>query len=236
MVTILSMVIYLYIKDMAVYGMDIKKSAIEIGDKLKTLHTIWDGRDSIIEMRDSGFSHWRQMEWIGFYFQCVCEKRLSCVLSVPGPEYGNMEFDGFKDIPWDFKTHAINTSHHNVILNDSQAVLDAICEYGYVGIILALGKVAYNDDDRTFKNWHEELKGGKSNYELDRIHRGAWSRIRKVCFDLQQISFIVLNNDTLDRGGSFQRGFRNSNGKPRREKVTLKLEKIDDELVYFIDF
>lgn len=158
------------------------------------------------------------------------------MLHIPGPKYGNTEFDGFKDIPWDFKTHVMNTSRHNVILNDSEAILDAICEYEYVGIILALGKAAYNDDDRTFKKWHDDLKGGKSQYELDRVQRGAWSRTRKVCFDLQQISFIIVDNDTLDTCGSFQRNFRNSGGERRREKVLLKLEKVDDELVHFIDF
>lgn len=49
--------------------MDINNTAIKIGDKLCTLHTIWDGRDSVVEMRDGGFNQWRQMEWIGFYFQ-----------------------------------------------------------------------------------------------------------------------------------------------------------------------
>ena len=216
--------------------MDFTENAMEIGEQLRVLPKIWDGRASTVEMRDAGFPHWRQMEWIGFYFQFLCEKHLSGIVDTPGPKYGRVEFDGFKEIPWDFKAHAMNTSSHKIIVNDSEATSMAICEYGEVGLALALGKVMYNDDDRTFQQWHEEIKGGKSRYELERIQRGAWSRLRKVCFGLQHISFIRLTDGTLVKCGSFQRDFRNSNGKPRREKVLIDLEKIDEELVHFIDF
>ncbi len=42
--------------------------------------------------------------------------------------------------------------------------------------------------------------------------------------------------DTTIKCGSFQRDFRNSNGNPRREKVLIDLETIDDDLLYFIEF
>jgi hypothetical protein len=157
-------------------------------------------------------------------------------MEIPGPRYGNVRFDGFKEIPWDFKAHAMNTSSHQIIVNDSDATADAIRDYGEVGLILALGKVLYNDEDRTFQKWHEALKGGKSKYETERIKRGAWSRLRKVSFDLQQISFIKIADETLVKCGSFQTDFRNSNGKPRRAKVLIDLEKTDEELLYFIEF
>jgi hypothetical protein len=139
------------------------------------------------------------------------------------------------DIPWDFKAHAMNTSSYQIIVNDSEATARGIKKYGAVGLILALGKVTYNDEKRTFQKWHEKLKGGKSKYELERIERGAWSRLRKVSFDLQQISFVKITDATLVKSGSFQRDFRNSDGLPRREKVLLDLEKIDEELVYFAE-
>ena len=55
-------------------------------------------------------------------------------------------------------------------------------------------------------------------------------------FKLEQISFIKIDNSVLVRGGSFQRDFRNANGNPRKEKVLLDLEKLDEEIVYFLDF
>lgn len=196
----------------------------------------WDGRKCITEMRNKGGRHWKQMEWMGFYFQFLCETILADVMDIPGPKYGRVEFDGFCKTPWDFKAHAMNTSSHKIIVNDSEATASAISEYGAVGLILAVGKVTYNDEDRTFQAWHEEFKGGKSKYTLDRIKRGSWSRLRKVSFDLQQISLIRLTDGTLIKCGSFQSDFRNSNGSPRRAKVLIDLEKLDEETVYFIEF
>jgi len=212
------------------------KTAKQIGKRLKSIPKLWDGRKSILEMKKAIFPHWKQMEWSGFYFQFLCEKYLSGIMQIPGPKYGKVEFDGFKNIPWDFKAHAINTSSHQVIVNDSEATANGIKDYGAVGLILALGKVLYNDEDRTFQKWHEALKNGKSKYEIERIKRGAWSRLRKVSFDLQQISFIRITDDTLIKCGSFQRDFRNAGGQPRKEKVLLDLEKIDEELVHLIEF
>lgn len=210
--------------------------AKEISLGLKEIPVHWDGRKSILEMKESGFNQWKQMEWIGFYFQFLCEKFLNNIMEIPGPRYGNVRFDGFKKIPWDFKAHAINTSSHQIIVNDSEATANAISDYGSVGLILAMGEVKYNDDKRTFQKWHEALKGGKSKYELERIKRGAWSRLRKVEFNLKQISFIKIDDMVLVKCGSFQRDFRNANGRPRREKVLLDLEKLDEEIIYFLDF
>ncbi len=212
------------------------KIAKGIGNDMKDIPKVWDGRASILEMKENGYPQWKQMEWIGFYFQFLCEKYLSKIMVIPGTKYGRVQFDAFKEIPWDFKAHASNTSSHQVIVNDSEAIAHGIQDYGAVGLILAIGNVQYNDENRTFQKWHEELKGGKSKYELERINRGAWSRLRKVSFDLQQVSFIKITEETLLKTGSFQKDFRNADGSKRRAKVLLNLEKIDAELEYFIDF
>lgn len=212
------------------------EDAKRIADKLKHIPKIWDGREAILEMRDTGFSHWKQMEWMGFYFQFLCEKHLSDFMEIPGPKYDNVSFDGLLRIPWDFKSHAMNTSSHQIIINDSEAIAQAIREYGEVGVILALGKVIYNDEERTFQKWHEKIKGEESKYVKERKQRGAWSRLRKVSLDLQQISFIRITDATLVETGSFQEDFRNSNGLPRRPKVLIDLEKIDEELVHHLEF
>lgn len=210
--------------------------AQEIESALKEIPKQWNGKQAILEMREARYPHWKQMEWIGFYFQFLCEKRLSAIMQIPGPKYGYVKFDGFLEIPWDFKAHAINTSSHQIIVNDSMAISMGIRDYGGVGVILALGKVEYNDESRSFQQWHNALKGGTSAYEIERIRRGAWSRLRKTSFDLQQISFIRITDETLIKCGSFQEDFRNSNGKPRRAKVLLDLEKLDEEIVHFVDF
>ena len=212
------------------------KNSKQIANKLKNIPKTWDGKKSIVEMKKEKFPQWKQMEWIGFYFQFLCEKYLKSLMKIPGPKYNNVKFDGFANIPWDFKAHAINTSSHQIIINDNEATANAIRDYGAVGLILALGKVFYNDEKRTFQKWHEKLKGGKSQYEFERIKRGAWSRLRKRIFHLKQICLIRITDETLIKSGSFQTDFRNSNGKPRRAKVLIDLEKIEKEIIYSINF
>jgi hypothetical protein len=187
-------------------------------------------------MKDNNYPHWKQMEWIGFYFQYLCEKKLADIFQFQIPRYGNASFDGLYQIPFDFKSHAINTSSHTVIVNDSEAISQAIKEYECVGVIIALGEVVYNDKERTFQAWHESLKGGLSQYTKDRIARGAWSRLRKCSLYLSQITIIEITDKTLIKCGSFQEDFRNSDGSPRRSKLTLNLEKMNDEIVHCIEF
>ena len=58
---------------------------------------------------------------------------------MPGKRYGNVRFDAFREISWDFKAHAVNTGNHKIIVNDSEATANAIEDHGEVGLILALG-------------------------------------------------------------------------------------------------
>lgn len=111
----------------------------------------WTGKKAILEMKKNNYAHWRQMEWFGFYFQFLCEKYLSKIMRMQMPRYDKVSFDGLKNIPWDFKAHAINTSSHQIIVNDSEATSKAVKDYREVGLILALGKVVYNDENRSFQ-------------------------------------------------------------------------------------
>jgi hypothetical protein len=216
--------------------MRLGSTAEKIAARLESVPPQWDGKQAILEMKEAGFRHWRQMEWIGFYFQFLCERHLSSVVRIPGPKYGRVEFDGFLEVPWDFKAHATNTSSDQIIVNDSEAISAAIADYGCVGVILAMGEVEYNDEDRAFQEWHNALKGGLSEYEKKRIKRGAWSRLRKVSFDLERVALIQITDTTLVKTGSFQADFRNSNGRPRRAKVLIDLEKLDKEVVHTLEF
>jgi hypothetical protein len=141
-----------------------------------------------------------------------------------------VEFDGFAEIPWDFKAHPHKNTKgqdsNSVIVNDSLAIVGAIKQFGQTGLILAIGEAEYNDTDRSFQIWHQELKGGLSDYEKERIKRNAPSRLRKVAFRLIEIDIILLDSKNVAGLGSFQKGFRNSDGSPRNEKVLLDLTSI----------
>ena len=114
-----------------------------IYDKLKRfLPEVWEGKESIQYMKDNGCHHWKQMEWPGFYFQFMCETILGDedFMDIPGPRYGNVEFDGFRFIPWDFKAHSIDPVRGDVgkiPTNGYQETMQAIREYGEVCFIIA---------------------------------------------------------------------------------------------------
>ena len=194
----------------------------------QNMSKIWDGRSSIVEMKDSGSKDWKQMEWMGFYFEFLCQTHFDGIIDMPGKKYRSTTFDAFCEISWDFKAHAANTTRHDVITNDVEAIKSTLDDYGYYGIILAIGEVEYNDEQRTFKKWHDELKERISKYEINRINRGAMSRRRKTEFILSEIHFICLDIQTLDQCSSIYQQGRNSNGRPRPPKFNLNVQKIPD--------
>lgn len=191
---------------------------------------VWDGHKAILKMQKADYPHWKQMEWIGFYFQFLCDTKLQPFIKIPGPKYGRTEFDGFSEIPWDFKAHPNKDTkgkeNKTVIINDKLAVIKAIKQFGGTGLILAIGDAKYNDEDRSFQIWHQELKGGLSDFEKQRILRNALSRLRKTMFRLREIKLILLDDKMVKRLDSFQEGFRNSDGSPRNAKVLLNLNDV----------
>ena len=144
-----------------------------------------------------------------------------------------MEFDGVRIIPWDFKAHTTNgSSKDKVPTNGYQEVKDAIEDYGHVGFIIASGNAVFDDENQTFKKWHDAVKGKTSDYEKKRIARGAPSRRRKVSFELDAIRFVFVDKETLKYCGCFQGGMRNSDGTPRNTKVMIDIS--DSRLEHYI--
>ena len=69
----------------------------------------WDGKEYIVQMRKEGSNYWRQMGWIGWYFQHLCDTRLNKVFQIPGESFrnGNVSFDGaVEGLDFDFKANA----------------------------------------------------------------------------------------------------------------------------------
>lgn len=200
------------------------------------LPLFWDGKESILFMRGHGCHNWKQMEWPGWFFQFRCETILSGYgFNIPGPAYGNVEFDGFYcNIPWDFKVHTDNAGQPKIPTNGYCEVMQALQEYGKVGFIVACGNAAFDDEARSFKTWHDALKGEISAYEQARIERGAPSRRRKMEFALSSLEFIFVDGNTIQTCGRFQAGMRNSNGTPRNPKVMLDLRNTTLERYSYI--
>ncbi len=138
-------------------------------------------------------------------------------------KYGKIE--NIKEI-YDYVWDEYRKEKTIVIINDKEAIDNAVNEYGYIGVIIAVGDAKYNDMDRTFQKWVENLKGGKSDYEKERIKRGASSRLRKVSFNLHDILFIKISKNELGKLKIYNQG-RNSNGSKREPKYELDLKDIN---------
>ena len=214
---------------------DYKKDTGIIYDSLREMPASWDGRKSVLELKDIDYQ-WRQMEWMGFYFEVLCKRYLkNANFKIPGEKYGNVEFDSFCSINWDMKASAIKSDNHRIILNDQKAIDKSLKDYGYHGVILALLDVDYNDDDRSFQRWHNELKGGLSKYEKERISRNATSRYRKTNALVKQILLLVIDRNNQGNLDIHRQG-RNSDGSARNPKYMLNIEKAHHFEVDRIDF
>lgn len=205
--------------------------------RLSNLPTCWDGKESILELKTADYN-WRQMEWWSFYFEYLCFQKLREHFQIPGDCFGKVKtasFDLKRSINWDLKAKAIKSDDHRSILNDMSAIQRSIEQYGAHGLIIGLCDVEYNDNDRTFQTWHEQLKGGKSKYEIERLQRTSISRYRKTRADLKEILFLVINTENERFLEIYHQG-RNSNGQPRPPKYMLNYEEVDRFLVKKLPF
>jgi hypothetical protein len=201
-----------------------------------------DGKNAINEMKNKGFSNWKQMEWPGWYFEDVGRDVLIDMIGgSKGPTYGRTQFDYMNEHVWDMKFHAINDKHGNynpwLILNDTYSIEQAITDFGGLGFMILSAIVTY-DKTGEFKQWHDMMKGGKSSYEWKRIKRGAPSRIRKTSFTIQSWTFLFFddfldlkNGKSAGWAGGFQKGMRNADGSTRKEKIKINIDQLPNRYI-----
>lgn len=211
-----------------------EKKIVDTVEKLRlasqNMPKVWDGRESILEMKDAGFKYWRHTEWMDFYFKFLCQKYFTEIIDLPGKKYGLTEFDAFSEISWDFKVDAIDPGTYSVYANDGEAIADTLRDYNYYGIILAIGNMEYDDEKTSFKKWHDELRGKVSKYDSNKINSGIMSRTRKIIFILEEIHFICFNNETIHQCCGFLQDCAieaDSNGLKRKE-VVIDIDEIPD--------
>ena len=201
-----------------------------------------DGKKAIREMKDRGGKNWRQMEWHGFHTEEeIIEILEDEIGGGEGPRVGNTTIDYSNEKSWDIKSHPTNKkdgkSNDWAILNDQEAIETVIDEEGSMGFIIASGPAEF-DEDGDFKNWHEEEKGGPSEYSKQRETEGRPSRMRKKSIEYEKVEIIEFNSvDDIQRGvkegwaKGFQKDMRNADGSPRRSKIQIKIDEVPDEFV-----
>lgn len=199
----------------------------------KYLPKYLDGKEAIKELRKEDYN-WRQVEWIGFYFE---HKLFNLLTEHLGGNYGprykkNVTFDYKRNFVWDFKAHPLlrkdNSKNYLSILNDKEAIENCIRDYSGIGFIVINGFAEYEKNGE-FKEWHDLLKGEISDYEKNRIERRANPRLRKTAFKIERIeSYFFRNRNDLDIAMSegwltvFNQG-RKSNSKSRPPKYALRV-------------
>lgn len=189
--------------------------------KLHCLPRYLDGKICIIELQKVNYN-WRQMEWLGWYFEYLVKESLKYVAKLPGDRYGNVSFDLKRNINWDIKAASSKSA---IILNDKDSMDNSIIENSFHGEIIGFFDVEY-DHDRSFQKWHTILKGGKSKYEIEREIRTNRSRIRKKAATLKEIVFLILGHDDTRKLTIMRQG-RNSDGSMRKPKYLLKISEIE---------
>lgn len=219
----------------------IKNEAEEILNVLsRTFPSRIDGRDAVLELKQADYN-WKQMEWQGWYFEFKSFNSLKNEIGGDvGPTFDSTEFDYERNFVWDLKAHSTTTPSGNerrdMYLNDKTSVEDCIRANDGIGFIVAHGDPEYDDDERSFYHWHQELKGGKSDYVKRREERDAPSRERKQAFLLNRISaYFVPSIDALregeDEGWIRPRSQgRNADGSERPKKYALYPDKVPDDV------
>lgn len=192
-------------------------------------HKYIDGKEAILEMKENGGRNWKQMEWVGFYYEYLIDKLgFKNDITYLSPTNTKVKLDyRFDSILTDLKTHNIN-SKSEIILNDKKAMEEALEKEGKIQILLLNGYANKEDrDTQFFKKWHCNLKKEKFEQKEN-------DRLRKTDFKLLSIYLLEINEDNKDKLTIYRQG-GNSNGKPRYEKFKIKmkdfpyfcLEKID---------
>jgi len=175
--------------------------------------------------------NWRQMEWIGWWFEYKAKEILSALGAMPGSAFGSVKFDCFLDGVWDFKSHPQGTKTW-AYLNDEDAVDECLKQHHHLGWLIAVGDAEY-DLSGMFKQWHDALKGKPSAYVVEGKAIGRRSRRRKSAFKLQAIIWVEFRSGTelqdAIRAGwmcaGMQQGQRNSNGAARKPKYGFSLPR-----------
>lgn len=217
---------------------DPREEAIKIFNILKPKFSDKiDGKSAILEMKQKNMNNWKQMEWQGWYFEDIGRDELIKIIGGNiGPSFGRTTFDFIRNYVWDLKLHSIYDTNGKqkpwLVLNDKEAIEAVIHKTGGLGFIIANAEMTF-DHSGEFKKWHDNLKGGKSSYEIERIERGAPSRMRKTSFKIKNWESLFFNDFSQINEGTkegwieeFQTGMRNSNGSPRRPKVMIDVDSI----------
>lgn len=199
---------------------------------LGVLHTAvgarWDGRTSVEEMRGAEFRHWRQSEWIGFYFEFIGIPALVNAFGGGPLRVGNVTFDYSLGVPWDLKAHSDSST--SAILNDARSVDDRL-RSGALGFVVLSGSSEY-DEDGLFDNWHRRVTRQEKRHRMSNSRN---QRRRKLAFRPTSLDAYLIRDQghrtqlIAGRALAVRAQGRQSDGRPRAPKYHLDLKRAEAE-------
>jgi len=198
-----------------------------------------DGRSAIIDMKNDGFPGWREVEWTGYHIKYLIQKECALKLRDKIKKHDLKKRHFVKgNYLWDARLNA--NDYNKVILGDLEEYNDIIKKNKGIGILIA-DAVANYDIFEDFRRWHEEQKGGSSDYSVEREEEGRPPRIRKTEYMIRKVFAYFFTLDNIQKGvregwvdDTFQQGMRNADGSPRNPKYLLKTDQIPREYLLVI--
>ncbi|MCH9704682.1 MAG: hypothetical protein K0U15_00965 [Proteobacteria bacterium] len=199
------------LKDISLFQQTLKKIPIE-----------WEGKQCVHELKKFNY-HWEQAEWQNFYFRYKFMQSVYCEQTqIPGDKYGKDVFDVKGEINWELNVATLKTDFCTVTLSNTATIHKAIAEHGYHGEVIALCNFAYDDNNRSFQSWHENLKG--ESFALDEIPTHC--KYRKVRASVHTVVFLILKEEDLAKLPTVQ-GEVESDGKRGAVRYRLNFENTE---------
>lgn len=184
------------------------------------------GEAAIIEMKEAEYKKWRQTEWQGFYFEFKVLPPLINTYGGGPKKIGRTEFDYHLERIWDLKVHSMNRrTDTGCILNDAQAIDNAVSEYGF-GMIVLNGEPQL---DLEFTRWHKKFRGEPEG-EPTRLLKKEFHPKRIDIFyipDIDRLAKAKFDRELVD----FHQG-RQATGHSRNIKYSLNLKKALESDLY----
>lgn len=179
----------------------------------------WDGRRCVETMRDAEFRHWRQTEWIGWYFEYVGIAALVNAFGGAPRRVLNTSFDYSLRTMWDLKAHTTG-GENAAILNALDAIEAGLAEPGGLGFIVLTGEPDYSDS--TFDAWHRGQRGAGPAHERSRSLKSAFTPRRLDAYHLEDATALAV---ARERGElSIMAQGRQPDGSLRKPKLKLRFD------------
>lgn len=196
----------------------------------------WVGIDCYQQMLEANWEDRRQTEWAGFYHEYRLSKFLDenpefkhTVIFQKNKTKDSIDLDLYypeMKTYGDLKAHTVG----DTIIGNSYETLEKAIKIGPLYYVICEHTTIKDIEFqyRTLLYWHNFIREEKL-----RSH-DPMSQKNRMKGQVNLVDFLIVQIDqfNMDRLSSFQKGFMNSDGNPRKEKFTINKKDIDNFLVY----